>query len=277
MGQGVVPTERTVVGADDLGLTRGDGVFDATRVHTEESGHSRIDHLEAHLDRLGRSVVGLGDPHPDLGTWRELIIDAVEHWQVPGEATLKIMYTRGGESVPSDPVGLVTITHMSPAFLAQRDGIKVATLTRGYASDAFVDAPWLLGGVKTLSYAVNVAAKREAHRRGADDVLFTFTDGYCMEGPTAALIAAFGSELVTTPLEGTGVLASITQHLIYEHAPGNGWQCSYRLLTPAELLEADTVWMVSSVRGAAPVTELDGQQLRVDVNLTRQVASYAGF
>ncbi|MFV0451534.1 MAG: aminotransferase class IV [Propioniciclava sp.] len=66
--------------------------------------------------------------------------------------------------------------------------LRVVTLDTGRASDAFTRSPWLLGGVKTLSYAVNAAAAREARRRDADDVIFTSSDGYLLEGPTSGLL-----------------------------------------------------------------------------------------
>lgn len=73
------------------------------------------------------------------------------------------------------------------------------TLDRGYRSDVAATSPWLLQGAKTLSYAVNMAALREARRRGADDVVFVSTDGLILEGPSSTVISRRGDEFVTPP------------------------------------------------------------------------------
>lgn len=276
-GRGIVSSKKHVATADDLGFTRGDGVFDATRVRTGSDGISTIDNLEAHLARLDQSFLRLTGEHVDRDFWRELVDEAVDAWSHPGEAVLKLMQTSGLESVQGIPLLVLSITQMSEASLAQRAGIRVTTLDRGTASDAHLDAPWLLGNVKTLSYAVNMAAKREAHRRGVDDVLFTSSDGYCLEGPTAALVVAKDGVLTTTPVEGTGILDSITQKQVFAKAEKDGWRTEYRLIRPKELAKADGVWLVSSVRGAAPVLELDGRELTTEAKLTKRICKYAGF
>ena len=88
-------------------------------------------------------------------------------------------------------------------------------LDRGYDSDVAERAPWLLLGAKTLSYAVNMAALRYARKHGADDVIFTSSDGRVLEGPTSTVLlahveqtkapAAHGPPLITPQLD-SGIL-----------------------------------------------------------------------
>lgn len=278
LGRGVVDPETPVLFADDAGLTRGDGCFDTCRVVRDDAG-TRVDHLERHLARFAHSAELLSLPAPDLGAWRALIDEATAAWAVPGEAALKLVLTRGPEHTPGTPTGLLLLTAVDGAALARsRRGLRVVTLDRGYASDVFAAAPWLLGGAKSLSYGVNVAAKREATARGADDVLFVSTDGYALEGPTSGLlVAAGGGRLVAVPGGATGVLESVTVGVILEAAGGAAMCAGFELLRPAGLLESRGAWLVSTVRGVCPILQLDGRPMPHDPALTAVLARSAGF
>ena len=264
-----------LVHIDDLGLTRGDGCFDATRLVVGDDGSTRVDHLDAHLERFQRSAAAL-DLECDLSAWRELIAKAVAAWVVPGEAVLRVMLTRGRESAPSRPVtGLLTITPLDAHTIRARRGIRVATLDRGHAADAFTDAPWLLGGVKTLSYAINVAAGREAARRGVDDALFVSSDRYVLEAPRAAFIWRRGERLATTRLEGTGILASISQAAIFRGAAADGVAVTDDLLPVYDIPHLDGAWLASSGRGVAPVLAVDEFVLPVDERWTADLRRWS--
>lgn len=278
LGRGVVDSTERVATADDLGLTRGDAVFDATRVVTDRTGKSVVDNLDDHLARFANSAALLDLPAPDPDAWRALIAAAVFAWRVPGEATLKLLLTRGAESAPGTPTGVLTITAADPETMARvRSGIAVATLPRGYASDAFADAPWLLGGAKTTSYGVNMAAKREAARRGADDVLFVSSDGYALEAPTAGLLVALDDQLVTTPTGPTGVLRSITIEKILAAAQANGVGVRRELVRPEIIPFATGAWLCSSIRGIQPIVKLDGRDVPHVPKITATLARQAGF
>ena len=155
--------------------------------------------------------------------------------------------------------------------------MTAVSLDWGHRSDAFADAPWLLGGVKTLSYAVNVAARREALSRGVDDPIWRSSDGYLLEGPTSGLIIAADDRLWTTPTGGTGVLASVTVGAVLEVAGRQGVGTGETLFTPADAIGSDGLWLASAIRGVLPVTELDGQQVRHDPAITSVLAQAAGF
>jgi 4-amino-4-deoxychorismate lyase len=279
LGVGLVEPDEAVLTSDDLGLTRGDGCFEATRVVTTEDGSHLIDHLDAHLDRLQVSAQALGMPDVDRSAWRGLITQLLAGWDVAGEATLKLMLTRGRESTPTGPTtGIATLTPTSEISLRlRRTGISVIILSRGTASYAYTAAPWLLGGVKTLSYAVNVAASRIALQRGADDVIFTSSDGYILEGPTSAVVWSSSGRLHTTPTGPTGILASITQRALFDAAEAAGIPTSYTLGTVAELRASDGVWLVSSARGVVAVHTINGNQLAHTPALSDRIAALAGF
>ena len=279
LGVGVVGSDEPVLAADDLGLTRGDGCFEATRVVTDPDGRHRIDHLEEHLQRFQASSAALELPDVDQHAWRGLIELLLSEWDRPGESMLKLMISRGRESAGGGPItGVATLTPTSENSRGQRrNGISVVTLCRGTASDAFAATPWLLGGVKTLSYAVNVAAARTAERRGADDVIFTSSDGYVLEGPTSAVVWRTGGALHTTPPGATGILDSITQRALFAGAADAGVPTRYSLGTVGELRAADGVWLVSSGRGVARVLSVDGEPLSCPPELSDQISALAGF
>lgn len=275
LGRGVVPADMPVLLADDLGFTRGDGCFDAARVVVRD-GAPQVDHLEGHLARFARSAIALELPPPDLDAWRELIATALAAWTGTGEALLKLVLSRGSEYAGGGATSLLSIT-AAPDATAARRGVTGITLSRGFAADAFASAPWLLGGVKTLSYAVNVAAKREAARRGVDEAVFTSSDGFLLEGPTTGLLVAADDQLWTTPVGGTGVLASVTIDVIIAAARIGGVRTRTALVRPEELPATSGAWLVSAVRGVLPLVELDGVQLPHDPAITARLAAAAGF
>lgn len=287
LGRGVVGADEPVVMADDLGLTRGDGCFDSVRVVTDEAGAARAVDLDDHLDRLARSAGALAIEVPAHDAWRDLVAEALAAWSTPGEAVLRLVLTRGREWRAGGPTALATITERRPppatgagtGVLAPSSGrtITAVTLSRGHPSDAFRDAPWLLGGVKTLSYVVNAAASREAARRGADDVIFTSTDGFALDGPTSGLLVAREGAFLSTPTGGTGILESVTVGTIFRAARADGFDARHELVPVGHLYTADGVWLVSAGRGPVLVTTLDGRRLRVDDALASRVARYAGF
>ena len=274
LGRGLVDPDTPVLRADDLGVVRGDGCFEGIRIVTDPSGRSRISKLDRHLARFARSAAALDIAFDEAG-WRELIELARTAWTVPGEAGMRPILTRGSRGVPT---GFLTITPASPDYARQRsEGIAVVTLPRGYTSAAFVESGWLLGGVKTLSYAVNMAGMREADRNGAQDAIFLSADGDVLEAPTGSVVWARGRTLRTTPTGPTGILAGTTQALLFDTAAAAGWDVGDALVPIEELRAADAIWITSSVRGPVEVVTLDGQPRERRPDLTAQITQLSGF
>ncbi|WP_144764139.1 aminodeoxychorismate lyase [Curtobacterium sp. 9128] len=251
----------------DLGIIRGDGVFETITVVD-----GRPQALEAHLTRFERSARMLDLPLPDLAAWRRAVEAVCAELDPVREAFAKTVLTRGVEG--SDrPTGWVYAAPSGDSTAARTEGISVVTLDRGYRHDVERTSPWLLQGAKTLSYAVNMAALREAARRGADDALFVSTDGYVLEGTRANLVMSVGGRLVT-PRTDIGILAGTTQADVFRFAEEAGIETAYELVTMADLRAADALWLVSSVRQAAPIRRVDGTDVAVDADLTERINTF---
>ena len=256
----------------DLGVTRGDGVFE-----TMLAVGGTVRKMQAHLDRLAGSAVALDLDIPDQEAWRRVIAAAVARHRLENppadpaadELVVKLVVTRGVEGAPA-PTAWVQATPAGAAGRRQREtGIDVILLDRGYDSDVADRAPWLLLGAKTLSYAVNMAALRHAHKQGADDVIFFSSDGRVLEGPTSTVLLAHveksddGTTVkrLITPQLDSGILAGTSQGALFAAAKAAGWELGYGPLEPRDLMDADAVWLISSVRLLAPVNRIDGKEI----------------
>ena len=244
----------------ELSTQRGDGIFESIGVigtHPQE--------VSAHLERFVRSAEICDLPGPNVEQWRQAIAAAAALCG-PGEWVVKAILSRGVEHGPA-PTAWVTAVDAADFSRPRREGISVVTLDRGFDLNAPARAPWLLLGAKTLSYAVNMAALREAQRRGADDAIFVSSDGFVLEAPTASVILRFGDEFVT-PAPTGGILHGTTQLSAFAWLDEHGFTTTYREVRTDELGVADAAWLVSSVRLAAPVRRIDGAPLTVDQKLT---------
>lgn len=232
-----------VLRADDLGVLRGEAVFETLRVAAGKPAF-----LDAHLARLAASAARLDLPLP--AGWESLARLACQGAE---EGVLRLVCSKGA---PGDvPVGFALVTDVPPdAVHAREHGVRVITLTLGVTAAERAGAPWLLGGVKSTSYAANMATIRHARAEGADDAVWVSSDGQVLEAPTATAAVVEGDTLVSPPDE-LGILAGTTLGAV---AALGLVPVVRRRVTVEELRSADEVLLLSSVRGVAPVVAVDG-------------------
>ncbi|WP_432544259.1 aminotransferase class IV [Kineococcus sp. SYSU DK002] len=245
------------VRVDDLGVTRGDGVFESVGV---VGGHPQS--LRHHLERFARSAASLDLPAPDAAAWADAVRAVVAaHDPVP-ELLVKLVLTRGVEG-GTTPTGWAHAFVPADHVRERTEGIDVLVLDRAYPADVTTRAPWLLQGAKTLSYALNTAALRHARAHGAHDVVFVSSDGDVLEGPNSTVLARCGDRWVTPPPE-LGLLDGTTVGRALAFARARGDRAEVDRLTVADLAAADGLWLLSSGRLSAPVRSLDGVARPVD-------------
>jgi len=235
--------------ADDLGVVRGEAVFETLRIAA-----GRPAFLQLHLDRLARSAARVAIDLPD--GWAELARFATDAFAAR-DGMLRLTCTKGAPG--AGPVGFALAAPVPEAVVRGREqGVRAVTLTLGVPALLRADAPWLLGGVKSTSYAVNMASLRAAEQRAAQDAIWLSSDGFVLEAPTATVAWVADGRLVTPPADEVGILPGTTAAvaLALSAVP-----VEHRLGTVEELRAADEVLLLSSVRGVAPVISLDGREL----------------
>jgi 4-amino-4-deoxychorismate lyase len=240
--------------ADDLGVLRGESVFETTRVVA-----GRAAFLPAHLARLARSADRLAIPLP--GGWEELAALAVSAYGEQ-DGVLRLICSKG----PPDgaPVGLALVTPVPAETIRGREqGVRAITLTLGVSARVRAASSWLLGGVKATSYAVNMASIRHAQSEGVEDAIWISVEGDVLEAPTSSVAWVAGGRLITPPAGDMGILPGTTLAVVLGLCDELGTPYEVRPGKVDELAAADEVLMMSSVRGVAPVTELDGRSLGV--------------
>ena len=251
LGPGVAKGARPALDPLDLALLRGEAVFEALRVYG-----GRPFRLQAHLDRLAASAAAVDLPLP---AGLEELAGRAAAAAGGGDAVLRLICTRGPD-VPGEggPAAFAICTDVPGSFEEERRrGLRLVLLTT--ATDPLLRAasPWLLAGVKTISYALNMAAQRTARAGGADDAVLVGLDGELLEAPTANLWWRTGHTLHTPSLE-LGILAGITRTVVGELAPGLGLKVLDGVFTAEALTSADEAFLSSSTREIMPVVEVDG-------------------
>jgi 4-amino-4-deoxychorismate lyase len=235
----------------DRGLLYGEGVFET--LHLRPAGPWL---LNAHLDRLATSAALLELALPPRAELTALAEEAAQAW-TGLEGALRLIVTPGPAAGPATVYA--TVSAIAPGVLRERrEGIRLITANLGIESRP----PWSLAAAKSLSYAENLAARRWAHRQGADDVLWLRADGHALESPTASLVWLTGDVLCTVPPAPTGILAGTTAAHLLARAAELGLQAEERMITAPELAGTDAIWLASSLRGLAEARTLNGEDRR---------------
>jgi branched-subunit amino acid aminotransferase/4-amino-4-deoxychorismate lyase len=214
----------------DDGFLRGDGVFEVIRLYG-----GRPFALEDHLARLTNSAANLRLPL-DVDAVRadlETLLEANDE----AEAAVRLVVTRGGHR------------------LAMVEELKPLPATLAMASIEYAPSR-VLDGVKSLSYAANVLARRLAQERGADEALLVTPHGRVLEGPTNTFVCSFDGETLVTPPLSEHILDSITRRRLLA-------VCEVReqVIVGDDLARVREAFVASTLREVHPIHAIDGAAL----------------
>jgi branched-chain amino acid aminotransferase len=264
----LVDAELATVSVLDHGLTVGDGVFETVLVRNGAPFA-----ITRHLERLQRSLAGLGISGPDPAVISAAVDAVVNDSGVSTDfSRLRITVTSGAGPFGSDrgdvaPTLVVTMTAATP----------------WPATTSLATVPWTrnersaIAGLKTTSYAENAIALASAKRRGASEAVLSDTQGRLSECTGSNVFVVVDGDVLTPSLD-TGCLAGVTRELVLEW--GADIATIREVHLPYDVLRtADEVFITSSTRDVHPVERIDDRELAagpVTAGLAAVFAARAG-
>jgi branched-chain amino acid aminotransferase len=247
LGDRLVEPDAAKVSVLDHGFTVGDGVFETIVVR---GGVAFA--LSRHLDRLRRSLSGMGLAGPAPSLVREAV-DAVLASAATADGLelgrLRITVTSG-----EGPIGSVRGPYAATLVVA------LAPMVAPEPTAVIATVPWVrnerspIAGVKSTSYAENAVALASARSRGASEAVLANTVGSLCEGTGSNVFVVVDGEVLTPPLT-SGALNGVTRQLVLEWC-GGVVPLREETLGYDVLHTADEVFLTSSTRDVQPVVQL---------------------
>ena len=236
----------------DRGLAYGDGVFRTLKVIDRKPVWWRDQYAKLMHDC---TVLQLDCPHASL-----LLSEIETVTQQLVNAAVKIVITRGpGERGYASPEPATSTRIVLASALSEQarmlQGARVRWCSLRLARQA------QLAGVKHLNRLENVLARQEWSDPDIAEGLLCDDTGAVIGGTRSNVFAMRQNTLLTPDLNLSGI-AGVTRDRILRAAAQRGIEIQVARLEPANILDADEVFLSNSIVGLLPVAKLDNRQWR---------------
>ena len=258
-----VPERHARISVLDRAVQLGDGLFETIRGHS-----GRPAFLKEHLERIRHSASFLKIPfrHTD-DELRAIMIELCRR-NGASEARIRLTLTRG---VLPDTL---SIAAGKPALIATaepytphpprkyEEGCSLSVSTTRLCSRS----PLCLH--KTLNYLEFLLAREEAARAGADEALLLNEKDNVAECSSANIFCVKRGEILTPDI-ASGILPGVVRAAAIRLSAAEGLRVGEAPLALEELLQAQEVFITSSLRGIMPVGRIGDKAFGLERPLTR--------
>ncbi|GAC1674310.1 MAG: branched-chain-amino-acid transaminase [Candidatus Acidiferrum sp.] len=251
----LLPVEKTRLSPGQAGLICGWGVFTTLRISRGEAFA-----YERHWRRLEKDSGMIRLPLPcNAARARVHLHEVIRANKIlEGCARIymiynKVGYWQGGEAQPQADL-LITTAALPEYHPVARLGLREHGR---HAASA-------LAGVKSISWLNNVWMLAEAAKEGLDEVVLLNERGEVAECTSANIFVIKNGKIFTPPLN-SGCLEGVTRGILVEIAPETGLSIVQQMLRPADLYEADEVFISSTNRNFVAVAEIGGRAIATGV------------
>ena len=132
------------------------------------------------------------------------------------------------------------------------------------------DLRWKRCDIKSTSLLGNVMSMNNASQRGCDEIIMHKND-FITEGG-ASNVFFISDDCVYTPSLSSNILPGITRELLISKIKDKGIKVEEGQYTLKNLMNAEIIWLTSSTKGLAPVSEIVNYEtnLRIDNELYKE-------
>jgi len=243
-----------VVSVFDHGFLFGEGVYEVMRTYRQ-----RPFLYEPHMRRLRASADRIALPLPTSDAEiRERIGATIAAAQLPAEAYIRLLVTRGVGEIGYDPancpaptVVIIVKPHVELPREAYTEGVKIALVSVLRNHPESVNPL-----IKSNNLLNNALAMQEALKRGAAEALMKNHRGELAECAMSNIFLVKNGA-VRTPPTTAGLLAGVTRAFVLDLAAKTGIRAFEETLFEADAAAADEMFFTSTTREIVPVVRLD--------------------
>jgi D-alanine transaminase len=243
-----LPIEMATVPIEDRGYQFGDAVYEGIA-----SYNGKLFYLEAHLDRLERSMKALSFPVVSRDIIKEAILELFERAGI-ARAFIYLQISRGvaprNHSFP-DSAELQFVMTIRPV-----NEVPERIKKEGAEAITIKDIRWGRCDVKTVQLLPNIMAKQKAIESGVQDTIFVAEKGVVREATSSNVFIAVQEKLITHPLTAN-ILPGITRAVIIDICKSLNWPVVERFYNITELYGADEVFLTGTTTEVLPVIKVD--------------------
>lgn len=252
-----LPAKDAKISPFDRGFIFGDGIYEVIPVFGGQ-GFRLAEHLQRLTNNL--AAISITNPHTQdqwIGIINNLIDNVVTNFPDVIDQMVYIQITRG--VAPRDHAFPGNIPPTVFAYADTAPVTKSEYTEHGASAITCADNRWQRCEIKATSLLANVLLRQQAAEANVTEAIL-IRDNFLTEG-AASNIFIVKDKLIRTPPKSEQILPGITRDLLVELIKKSKFTGEETMITEQELLDADEIWMTSSVKEILPVTMLNGNKV----------------
>ncbi|MBL4647593.1 MAG: aminotransferase class IV [Gammaproteobacteria bacterium] len=247
-----IDRDQAKVSVLDRGFLFADGVYEVIPIY-----QGKLLRANEHLQRLQNSLAAIELSCPlNNNDWHAIFKQLLAQYPHPGDYQIYLQITRGAAK---ERTHILPIPAISPTIYVQITPSKTLSakqLQQGLSVITAPDIRWQYCFIKSISLLPNILILQHARQQGADEAIL-IANGHVTEA-TASNVFCVKNNLIKTPAKQKNILGGITRDLTIEVAKQHHIPCEETTVTEQDLNDADEIWLTSSNKDIAPVTQLNG-------------------